>query len=277
MNYHSLDTSKELMLLRRGAGYSLVRPETILRQQAINNHMPQTVYSLGDILNHQFDVYLYNTNNQFQIVNEVFVTNSFSLSHLSPSSVVGKRPSELFANGGETLEYNNEKVFTTNEKIIFQEEFILNDETHKSYLSIKSPIFNEYNKLVGIFGASILLGTPSLADSLQKVLQLGMLQPNHYNDRPFLNELSQQGMRQSRNILIHCESKKPVPISIQQMRCLDLLMKGYSGKEIANKLGLSLRTVNHYLEALRDKLSCKTSKELIALYYRQVIQQGNFT
>jgi DNA-binding CsgD family transcriptional regulator len=101
----------------------------------------------------------------------------------------------------------------------------------------------------------------------------------------FLNEMSEKELitgttincrpKKSRIILIHNESKRPVPIPKQQMKCLDLLMEGYTGKEVARKLGLSLRTVNHYLEALRDKLGCKTSKELIALYYGQVIQQRN--
>lgn len=94
----------------------------------------------------------------------------------------------------------------------------------------------------------------------------------------FLNEIAQPtaGAKKSRIILIHKESKKPVTISRQQMKCLDLLMEGHTGKEVAAKLHLSLRTVNHYLEHLRDKLGCKTSKELIAVYYGQVMQQRNY-
>lgn len=67
-------------------------------------------------------------------------------------------------------------------------------------------------------------------------------------------------------ILFHKDTSKPVVLAKQQMRCYQLLIEGDSAKEIAAKLDLSIRTVNHYLGHIRKILGCRSSKEMIAVY-----------
>lgn len=55
-------------------------------------------------------------------------------------------------------------------------------------------------------------------------------------------------------------------LSPQQTKCLSLLIKGMSSKEIALEMQLSHRTIEHYILAMRAKLNCKNIKELIARY-----------
>jgi DNA-binding CsgD family transcriptional regulator len=52
-------------------------------------------------------------------------------------------------------------------------------------------------------------------------------------------------------------------LSKRQLECLLYLVKGMTSKEIANVLNLSFRTVQCYLEILKDKLNCISRSELI--------------
>ena len=52
-------------------------------------------------------------------------------------------------------------------------------------------------------------------------------------------------------------------LSQRQLDCLSFLVKGNTIKQIAKQLSLSPRTVEHYLEAAKDKLNCYTRAELI--------------
>jgi DNA-binding CsgD family transcriptional regulator len=56
-------------------------------------------------------------------------------------------------------------------------------------------------------------------------------------------------------------------LSAQKKKCLELLVMGHSTKQIANKLNLSKRTVEHYLDKIREVMNCQNSKELISVYF----------
>lgn len=52
-------------------------------------------------------------------------------------------------------------------------------------------------------------------------------------------------------------------LSSQEIRCLKCLVEGMSAKESGKELGLSSRTVEYYLENIKNKLSLWTKQELI--------------
>jgi DNA-binding CsgD family transcriptional regulator len=54
-----------------------------------------------------------------------------------------------------------------------------------------------------------------------------------------------------------------INISPQQQKCLQLTANGHSAKQIAKILGLSQRTVEYYLQLIKNKLKCKTNIQLI--------------
>lgn len=68
----------------------------------------------------------------------------------------------------------------------------------------------------------------------------------------------------------HKTLKQLVYLTLQQGKCLKLLMQGKSAKSIALEMKLSYRTVEHYLEKLRQILGCKSNKELIVSYIDQI-------
>lgn len=56
---------------------------------------------------------------------------------------------------------------------------------------------------------------------------------------------------------------KDKPLTMRQAECLHYLVRGKSAKEIAVILGLSIRTVEHYIEHLKLKFSCSKKSELV--------------
>jgi DNA-binding CsgD family transcriptional regulator len=70
--------------------------------------------------------------------------------------------------------------------------------------------------------------------------------------------------------VLHKNLHMPVYLSSQQGKCLLLLVKGKSAKEIGLEMKLSHRTVEHYLEKIRRQLGCSSTRELIASYSDQL-------
>ena len=60
--------------------------------------------------------------------------------------------------------------------------------------------------------------------------------------------------------LIHKNLHMPVYLSTKQAKCLTLLIQGKSAKEIAIKMKLSYRTIEHYIEKIRNQLGCSSTK-----------------
>jgi DNA-binding NarL/FixJ family response regulator len=61
-----------------------------------------------------------------------------------------------------------------------------------------------------------------------------------------------------------------IPLTNQQTACLKQLALGNTYKQIAHELGLSAKTVEHYLDAVKLKLNCQSRSDLIL----QAIERG---
>ena len=81
------------------------------------------------------------------------------------------------------------------------------------------------------------------------------------------NNLIEKAKKQS--FVIHASTKKRIYLTPQQNKCLGLLVKGHSAKEMARELHLSPRTIENYILKTRNMLGCATSKEFIADYHSQ--------
>lgn len=55
----------------------------------------------------------------------------------------------------------------------------------------------------------------------------------------------------------------PLPLTEKQQKCLFLLIRGKSQKEIAKILRISPRTVENHLDAIKNKLNCSYKSEVI--------------
>ena len=57
---------------------------------------------------------------------------------------------------------------------------------------------------------------------------------------------------------------KPKLLTDRQLDCLYYLVQGMTIRQIGEVMQLSARTVEHYLEAVKSKLQCKSRAELIS-------------
>lgn len=65
-------------------------------------------------------------------------------------------------------------------------------------------------------------------------------------------------------------NKKSILLSKRELECCTLLIGGDSSKIIANKLKLSFRTVEFYLDNVKKKLQCRNRYELISLLIKHI-------
>jgi DNA-binding CsgD family transcriptional regulator len=121
------------------------------------------------------------------------------------------------------LKVNDTEVITSATCITFNEAFESLAKEKLIANSIKLPYRNSKQKIMGIMGFSIISTLKSLKERAGQ----------EYN------------------------------LSTRQLECLYHLVKGKSMKQIANILSLSLRTVEHYLEAARVKMHCANRSQLI--------------
>ena len=70
--------------------------------------------------------------------------------------------------------------------------------------------------------------------------------------------------------IVHHTLNTPLHLSIQQCRCLVFLLRGNTAKQIASEMRLSYRTIEGYIENLRQILNCTSSKQLIITYGSQL-------
>jgi DNA-binding CsgD family transcriptional regulator len=55
-------------------------------------------------------------------------------------------------------------------------------------------------------------------------------------------------------------------LTLREVQCVHRLSQGQTSKEIAAALGLSFRTVEHYLKDIRTKTDCRDKSDLVNLY-----------
>lgn len=101
---------------------------------------------------------------------------------------------------------------------------------------------NQHGKIVSVFGISI---------DITKIHQLQP--PVALHNQCLKNILSAHNTLPFKNKL-----------SIRQSECLYYLVRGMSAKQIAKILNLSHRTVEDYIESLKNKLNCDAKSELIS-------------
>lgn len=95
---------------------------------------------------------------------------------------------------------------------------------------------------------------------------------SNYSDDKILN-LNQ--INQNKNTNIHLTEKailgdvngdtvQKITLSNRQRQMLDAIMKGMQYKEIAHKYDISENTVAFHISKLKERLNCKSSREIIS-------------
>jgi DNA-binding CsgD family transcriptional regulator len=144
----------------------------------------------------------------------------------SPSIIFGLNDYDLLPNPvAAMLRTNDHEVMSTNTYKIYNESFASLDGSGQMMVatSIKIPYRNDKQKVVGIMGFAII---------------------------------------HSRNALLK-KAMEEYDLTERQLECLYLLVKGNLMKQIASHLLISHRTVEHYLETIKQRMGCATKSQLI--------------
>jgi DNA-binding CsgD family transcriptional regulator len=133
----------------------------------------------------------------------------------------------------------NKKTVVCNESSKIEEEII-------NFLTIKSPLFDAHDNIVGIFGCSIQLNHQPLAESLALIQKIGLM-----NNNATLHS-SNFSYSDNKNIF-----------SSTQHQIIHHTTKGRTASEIAIILNLSRRTIENNLVIIKEHYGVRTKSQLI--------------
>ncbi|STX51763.1 LuxR family transcriptional regulator [Legionella busanensis] len=248
---YAFDVSKEMQIIRYENGVKLIKPT------------PLVYPSVDDLFSLPFNIYFLSPESIIQDMSETtanlcgFYSRKDAIG--KTARAVSKRESAEFS-----IQHNNEVL--TNKSIVIKNEHFLRLDDFEFYdLAIKYPLFNDNGKIIGIFGCSIPLDI--LAQSVQTLIKTGLLSDNrmfHSNTNLiFLDDKSDHYPYTIEKIKSLFTKKFKQHIRQREAECLFYILKGKSAREIGPILNLSPRTIEYYLNTLKDKLNCKKKSEMI--------------
>jgi DNA-binding CsgD family transcriptional regulator len=141
----------------------------------------------------------------------------------------------------ENFRLNDKQVIHQDKALTMLEAGVIGNKTQATAISYKFPLRLRTKKIAGIICVAIQLDNNGL---IQTVL----------TDNKTLDAKSK---------FDSLDSITGFNLTRRQKECVYYLTRGMSIKQIANVLKLSPRTVEHYLEAARDRLGCHSRAQLI--------------
>ena len=204
---------------------------------------------ISDMENKPFNVYFLNKNSEIQYVNS---ESLFSIRVESLKECIGQSVFKKIDNEFAYKVRNNDLTVVKNKKMLLVDEegTITSDYSHLSSLSIKMPWYDHHNKIIGIFGYGIILGTHSLAQSINQIIAI-----NNFS------------LLSSQNISNHTgKVLNDIYFTKREIDILNNTARGRTAKETATILGLSKRTVEHYLENIKTKMGAVKKSDMIDKY-----------
>lgn len=244
--------SDDYLIRRSRNGIVLQQPHHFVSSENSN----QKAYSVKDLMDLPICFYFLNTQSELQKINVATVN---ACGFISENDALSRTMFDI-AHKQSALEViqADKYVMSTNRMEIRENIVTRKDGVTNNCLSIKLPWYNDNNKIVGIFGCTLVQGQQSLANFLSLVSQLGMLLPNQSH--------SFQG-----------DEINNIHLTKREIECLRLVIRGKSAKEISIVLGVSNRTVEHRIEDIKSKFQAAKKSELIdkAIDYFDTVQNSN--
>lgn len=131
-----------------------------------------------------------------------------------------------------------------------------------SGLSVKRPLYQLFMNEQALFKTFMEHFTDQLDPRLLEILSQGLLL-NDLKDEYHLLDKDALYLSVDRSSLLEaCGWKTLLTLSKREKQCLILLKEGHTYHTIGLALGLSERTIEHYLESVKNKLNLETRTEL---------------
>jgi DNA-binding CsgD family transcriptional regulator len=237
---NTCEINMDLRICRYGNGIKLVKPTNHTKYKR-SFHPLNTHYSVRSINTFSFNTYFLNTDSTILKINE---KTAETMGFDSPHEAVGKNMFDISpADNAKSIVHTDQDIVKLNQLKIVEDLVIRNDGINHSFLTVKAPWYNEEDKIIGIFGCSILLAGSSFVEALKQISELGLLTPS-----PIL--------------------KNDFPLSYPHLTprehdCLYYFVRGKSAKDISLLLSRSQRTIEKHLENIKNKMNVTSKSELI--------------
>lgn len=155
--------------------------------------------------------------------------------------VVGNKDTDfIWAEQAPMMMLHDQEVISTGHSNFYLEAAKSPNHDIIQYFNYKTPLKSRNGKIIGVFGISVpVMDSDSMANAVNETAMLINKQLNKTKIGPQLL------------------------LSKQQKYCLYYLVKGMTYKQIAAKLQLSSKTVEHYLNRVKIKMNCKSRSELV--------------
>lgn len=243
-NLHEI--SSESIVCRYRNGVKLLHPR---QAHLIKNHSTSyksTGHTVSSIHQLPLCIYMMNTEHQTLKLNEA---TAEATGFLSVADGIGRTVLETFQkeSARQTHRHDNQ-VMNNNQITLLEQEKHRKDGEKIHTLAIKSPWYNDEDKIIGIFGCTIVFGMQSLSQSLTEIAKLGLLD--------LRNNVSEK-------VLFSGKEIDGVYLSNRESECLRHYAQGKTAREIAQLIYLSKRTVENYIYNIKIKLGVSTKSELI--------------
>lgn len=245
MNIHSqiLHTNnKNLLVERYRHGFRIVESQSDLMQT------PNSLVSLFDL---PVSVYFYDADSNFVKINERCAK---LIDAVSEADAVDKNPANFCSR-----EFSD-KIFAIDDSVIrnksthiIEEIGYRADDFLIQALAVKLPWYVD-DKIIGLLGLSIQTDRNSVAEFAERmlcVLATGLL-----------------GQSENiKSIVMPKNLDNDIYLSKREEEILSHILRGCSAKMIADRLGLSKRTIEHHIENIKLKSNCASKYELIAKFH----------
>jgi DNA-binding CsgD family transcriptional regulator len=163
------------------------------------------------------------------------------------NNIIGKNDFECFwKKDAEFFRQNDCEALNQGKKTVL--EYVPTASGTFTELSYKTRLYCPKEGLVGVLGLSLLL--------LGNELNISTLAKNQANLLTNKNPISPLFKTNDKN-------KVNYQLTSRQIECLYFLAKGMTAKQIGRELNISQRTIEHYLENLKNKLGCHSKYDLI--------------
>ncbi len=140
------------------------------------------------------------------------------------------------------LIHTDKAVVKTSQTKIVDDPVVCKDGTNRQFYTVKTPLYDTRDKVIGLFGCSVLLDDQPFAAAIAEIAQLGLLKPQQMVlDDDFLAKLK----------------AKNIYLTQRELQVLSYLIRGKSASETGEIIHLSQRTVEFYLNSVKSKLNCR--------------------
>ncbi len=240
-NIAAFDTHSDFLIQRYKHGVQLVRP--------CSHTVCPPRQNLSNLYNLDASVYFHRNENIIVDGNEL----NAKLSGAESTQEMKNKSVRHFAGTllGNVATENHQKVIESGFMQIFEEAGTSLNQSTFHVMSFKFPWYYD-NQIIGIFGFSIRLD----ADALPRFTQT------------FSTFLS---MGLTTTTISPIKKHQNITFSTREENILKQLVRGKTAKDIGERLKLSRRTIEHYLENIKLKTHCKTKYELVDKFIDEFI------